>query len=477
MEKLKTIKIEQLFIILMFVPILYFFKSLNNDFYFLYRHGEYIINYGFPTIEPFSVHAGSAFVMQQWLCAVIYYLIFEYFGKIPLFIFITIIAGITVFYTYKTFYLINSNKILSSILTFFASFIMIFYTQTRPFVLSYLLTIMLFYFIIKYTKTSNWKYLIILPIISILQINIHCSMWIFLFIVILPFLFERKVFTHKNIYNESYSKKPLYISMFLMILTGFINPYGLDAITYVFKSIKYNKLLYIYEMSEASLSNIGGILIILVIIAFSLITLNIKGTINIRYLFFFWGSVILTFFALRNVPYLSLAFTMFLADLLKDINLNEYIEKNKEKIFRKTIILLVTSIFLGFYLSISDLYHKEDFNAYEGIDYIVDTYGINENTTIYTDYNDGSYAIYKGFKVYLDARMEVYLDTNNKQLNYIDEYVYVQHGRLLYEDFLEKYKFDYLVLSIQDIMYGMLDDNANYIKIYENDYCQIYKRK
>lgn len=477
MNKLKSIKIEHLLYILMFVPILFFLKSLNNDFYFLYKHGEFVIQNGFPTTEPFTVHYGSEFVMQQWLCAVIYYLIFEHFGKIPLFIFITLIAGLTVYFTYKTFLLISNNKSLSNILTFISSFVMIFYTQTRPFVISYLITIILFYILIKYTKTNNKKILLYLPLISILQINIQCSMWIFLFIMILPFLFEKNIFTYKNLYNENYSKKPLYLFTALMIPAGLLNPYGLNAMLYTFKSIKYNKLLYIYEMSEASLTNIGGILIIVSIIMLCLLMININGTINIRYMFFFWGSIILTFFALRNVPYLSLSFTMLLSDFLKNVDIDSYIEKNKNNVFRKLTILLITTIFAGSYLSITDLYKVETFNAYEGIDLIIENYGIDDNTTIYTDYNDGSYAIYKGFKVYLDARMEVYLDSNNKQQDYVDEYVYVQHGRIPYQDFLDKYKFNYLVLSIQDIMYGMLDNDEDYEKIYENQYCEIFKRK
>ena len=91
------------------------------------------------------------------------------------------------------------------------------------------------------------KWLLILPIISVLQINIQCSMWIFLFIMMLPFLFERKSFSINNIYYENYNKRPLYVSILFMIVTGFLNPYGINAMAYTFKSISYNNLLYIHS--------------------------------------------------------------------------------------------------------------------------------------------------------------------------------------------------------------------------------------
>ena len=52
-----------------------------NDIWFLLNHGRYILNNGFPTIEPFTIHQNFSFVMQQWLSAVIFYLSYSVLGK------------------------------------------------------------------------------------------------------------------------------------------------------------------------------------------------------------------------------------------------------------------------------------------------------------------------------------------------------------------------------------------------------------
>ena len=52
--------------------------TLDNDFWFLTNTGKYIINNGFPTIEPFTIHKNFDFIVQQWLTDVIFYYIHKY---------------------------------------------------------------------------------------------------------------------------------------------------------------------------------------------------------------------------------------------------------------------------------------------------------------------------------------------------------------------------------------------------------------
>ena len=64
---------------------------LDNDIWFIFNHGRYVLSNGFPYIEPFTIHEGFKFVMQQWLSAVIYYSIYKYLGVIGVFIFTLLI--------------------------------------------------------------------------------------------------------------------------------------------------------------------------------------------------------------------------------------------------------------------------------------------------------------------------------------------------------------------------------------------------
>ena len=56
-------------------------RTLDNDFFFLYKMGEYIVHRGFPYTDVLSMHSSMKIVVQQWLSAVIYYFSYNTFGQ------------------------------------------------------------------------------------------------------------------------------------------------------------------------------------------------------------------------------------------------------------------------------------------------------------------------------------------------------------------------------------------------------------
>lgn len=453
--------------ILMYIPALLTSKAINYDFYFLYLHGKTILENGFVTKEPFSMHENMDFLIQQWMVSILYYKVYDWFGKYGLGLLIILIEMSTIFMLYKTLKLICNNDLLAKILTFPSSLIMLQFATQRPFMVTYLITICLFYFIIKYTKTNNCKYLIALPIISLLQINIQCSMWIFLFIMMCPFFAETKLFATGNLYCENYRKLPLMITSFIMIIMGFINPYGYKSIIYVFNSISKNDI-GIAEMQSPKLTNFSGICILIIFTITFLLILNIKNKINIRYGFLFLGSLILTFFAMRNLPYLGLATSLLYADLLKDVD----IKKILEKIFGiyelyvpiLAIGLLLFSIFNFIKPCDDDITRVSDV-----VQYLQNNYE-TKGKTVYAGYDEGAYFNYCGFKSYIDVRMEVHLEKQNHQFDYVEEFYNLQYKGLDYKEFLSKYNFDFIVVNKNDILYDKITNEDNYELVYENDF-------
>ena len=53
-----------------FVGLLFIGTAINNDAWFLLNCGRYVESYGIPHIEPFTLHEGWHYVMQQWLIAI-----------------------------------------------------------------------------------------------------------------------------------------------------------------------------------------------------------------------------------------------------------------------------------------------------------------------------------------------------------------------------------------------------------------------
>ena len=60
--------------ILLIITISFFtLRIIDNDFWFLINQGRYIIENGFPTVEPFTIHYNSTMVNR---CYILWYLSF-----------------------------------------------------------------------------------------------------------------------------------------------------------------------------------------------------------------------------------------------------------------------------------------------------------------------------------------------------------------------------------------------------------------
>ncbi len=467
---LAKINMKYFLFFVMFLPALFIGKTLDNDFYFLYKHGEYVITNGFPTTEPFSIHNNLNFVMQQWLSSTIFYLIRKYIGVLGVILFITFISILNIYLLYRILVLITDNITWSCFLTIPNSIFINDIITTRPLVISYTLTLILIYVIILYTQNNNKKLLYFLPFISILQSNLHASMWLFLFFMIMPFIFELKVFAHKNICYETYDKKPLLLFTFLMIPAGLINPYGSKALLYVLKGLSSNSYI-INEMQKPTLSNSGGHVLLFILILFTLLFIYSTKKINIRYIFLFWGSYLLYLYALRNILYIALACTLLAGHIVNEVHIEKIINKiGLIKIYILALILFILGCCTFIYLN-SPTNLK---TAYDAIDYVADNCKVTEDTKVYTGYNNGAYAIYRNLKCYIDPRMEVYLKSQNGVEDIFDEYISLQEQELDYEEFLKRYDFDYIIVSKNDILYKKLPNHTEYKCIYENEKSRVY---
>lgn len=457
---------------LLFFPfLLYFFDkfSFDNDFWFLVNSGKYIVNNGIPHIEPFTIHEGLTFICQQWLTDVIFYLIYNKFNIYGMYILMLLLNILIIFLLYKLSMLISNKVKLSLFVTIIVDVIFISsFLTTRPQAFDIILLLLELYCLEFYIKKNNKYYLLILPLISLLMINLHASFWIMLFVFLIPYLVQR-------MFNREFKLKPLIIVTIVMMLFGFVNPYGIEAITYLFGSYGIESInIIVNEMNPLTVSNNLIVYVYMFIIIISYIV-NKNKKINIRYTLLVLGTMYLAFSHLKGILYFIIASVLIL-----NYNFKDYFNEQKSnfkvsKYVNVSIIFLIC--FITFISFINKEYDKEEDNFLYDVVNILDKYA-SKDSIIYAGYNYGGYIEYFGYKCYIDPRAEVFLKANNKKDDIFLEYYNLENGKLYYKDFLNKYNFDYLIIGLyEDILFNYIDYDSDYALIYnKNNQVKLYKR-
>lgn len=462
-------KIKFKYIILFLIPILFFIQynlRIDNDFWFTIKEGEYIINNGFPNVVPFTIYDNLNFIYQSYGAGVIFSFIYKLLGTYGILFFVIFILIIMTYFYYRLCVKVSNNNenisILVTVITM--SLLAINYITTRPQIFTYLNLIIVLYIMELYSNTNNRKYLYILPIISLIQSNIHCMFFFMLIIFMFSYIFNN---------SKEYDIKPILVIILVMILTGLINPYGINNLLYVFNSYGQNILeKTIKELQPLSFSSLFGKIHIFIILIIYIIYFTSRKKIPIRYLLLLFGTTYLAFDTLRGVSLFIIGSFFSLAYLYKDIpniDISKYIPKIIKVLI--AIILIIISLIIIF---IPRNYYPD---AKEPIDYLVNNYIISD-IKLYTSFSDGSYAVYKDIKCSMDPRAEVFLKKNNHKFDIYKEYYDLQMGIIDYNEYLKKYNFTHLLINKKDYLYNKLEKNSyNYIVIKEYENYKIYIRK
>ena len=99
-----------------------------------------------------------------------------------------------------------------------------------------------------------------------------------------------------------------------------------------------------------------------------------------------------------------------------------------------------------------------------------------ENIKLYTDFDDGAYAEYRGIKTYIDARAEIFLKSFNHQTDIFYEFYLVHEGKIDFKEFLNKYQFTHLLVKKDSYIYSYLKLNKDYQIFYQQENYVIFQK-
>ena len=462
-----------------FIPLFFCLCSnmrLDNDTWFLLRSGRYVLSHGIPSMEPFTIHQGFSFVMQQVLTGVIFAKVYEFGGGMLLAFLVVCLFVLFSYLFYRLcFYLSDRNFYLSFILTFIiALFLSRGYFVARPQIFSYIHYILLFWALEHYVKEKKSKYLFLLPAISFFEMQLHGATWWMLLCFVLPYLVECFPLSIGGFEKERYSFSPLLLAICLMFVSACFNPYGFASFSYLFLSFG-NPILHlmIREMKLPTVKTfLGKVIYASVFIVLGFYIKN-KKPVKIRYACLLLGTIFLTLTTYRSFPYFLIATIFPLASYCKDkISLQPIPTSRKYQV--------VYVIFLVISITCCCIFFKRNYQMTHPLDGIVSYLDATTNKTdviLYTSFDSGSYMEFQGYKVYIDPRAEVFSKKLNHQYDVLAEYYYLQSKGGDIKAFLKRYPFTHLLVTKKDNLYSYLKDDPTYQLVYHDQnyflYCKI----
>lgn len=450
-------------------------RDIDNDTWFMLNHGRYIMKNGlYPQYEPFTVHEGMEFTFQKWLSCILFWLIYKYLGKVALKLFLYGAYMAFVFAMYKLLEYINKNAKTQNLATLVVlNAAMTQYLFTRPQMFTYLFLAIELIVLEKYVRENKTRLLVIIPILSLVEIQLHSTIWPIMLIYMLPYMFDvsfsdKIVKKLKILPARKYKRLPIWLTFIASAVVAVINPYGFESVVYLVKSLQIPELkMLISEVRAPKPLSVNAFVIAVSLVIF-VYGFAKKKKIELRYLFLFGGTTLMSMMSARQMSFMLIPAAMLMAYFFDFKNLSNVMKASFALIFA---LVSFDSVF-------DASWGQTHYQQYvtDACDALYEYEPNPEGTSVFNLDDEGSYLEFLGFRTYADTRAEVFSDKINNSKNYLAEKIGFESETVSYKEFI--YQYDYKYVFIQKIykkQIKAMDSDKNLKRIYENRLFVIYE--
>lgn len=474
-----------------------FSSSYDNDVWFFLSTGREIVENGIPYENPFTFLEGMSIIVQQWLHCVITYVLYINFGFVGLGIWVTILFACMVFSLFKVGRIMRGDKFGGEVLLLLiipTIFPLSLYSSVRPHLYTMIIFIWVVGFLELYRKSSKIGFLVPLPFIAALHINLQASLAPFDLVIIICYLIpdfmnaiHRDGFLKWiNFLNWDYRRIPILIVLPLCAIAFLANPYFLDGALYLVKS--YDSASYgsfIREMYALSPGNDIrlGMSVVMMILAAVCIGLRGLKKLDFPLLLLVIGTSIFTFIHSRNVWLGPLFCYLYIAKA----SVGTHIELPRSIVrFKKPLAALGGVIGVVAFLAISisavprlnQLPENDTNTPVAAMDYL-DEIGANKETTkVFNYFNAGGYIEYRGYKVSIDPRPEIWSPSiSGADFDYYKEFVDMFNGEIIVDEYVRKYGYNVFIVPKTYNDLNLFKDQNYYFEISGGDGYRAFIKK
>lgn len=472
-------------------------KELENDTFYIIKLGEYIVSHGIDMKDHFSWISNLSYTYPHWLYDVILYFIYFNFGLFGIYVSVIFLFIVLVL----CIYFVNLKLTKNDFMSCFVSIISLIclgiggFATARAQLITAILFLLEVFCLERLVFSGNKKYVFFLALISLLVANLHATVWLFYFILYLPFIGQYVIYKIVNLNHKRFSFKKnnkliidhishfkmLVFSMIISILMGFFSPSKV-CFYYVFKIMQGNSQNYIVEHAPLIVIQNPFFIIFILVVLFILIFSNTK--IYLKELFMIGGLAFMSLFSARHVNlfyiigglYLSILCCRYFKtnhDHTLDILLH-FIIHNKIFYFSLFFIVIVVSYF-KFQNNWNCSYINNELYPIEAVNFILNDDSLDLDTIhLYNNYNIGSYLLFRDIPVFIDSRCDLYLpEFNGFNYSIFDDAVNIIYD---YEEKFQFYGVTHVLVSNKDILCKLLLKDQNYNIIYQDKYFVLFEK-
>ena len=301
-----------------------------------------------------------------------------------------------------------------------------------------------------------------------------------MFVIMIPYLIDSFRFKVLFVKGEGFPRSKMLITFFVAVLAGFINPYGLKAMTYLFRSYGHESISrYVSEMKSPNFQTGTGLYVFGIFLAVVLVLILAKPPkLKLRYGLLLLGTGFMALSSLRNLSLFAICGIPLLAYTLRFVIPKAGQSKGLSIRIQKVLLVVFLVMVLGAFgvrLNDSRSYTDPELPV-AAVAFIQQEYQ-GDHIRLFTDYNWGGYAEFMGLKPFIDARAEVFLKVNNGKANILDDLISLYTGEEYYADFIAKYKLNVFLILKGDLLDVYLSRDHNYQVVYHDSQFIIYEKK
>lgn len=457
----------------------------DPDSYFLAATGRYIVqNKTVPKINPFCIHEEFGIIIQQWVPAILNYVLFESFGEWGLvwYAIVALYIQIVLFYVYISIFTKSWHS--RWICSLLGGFLLAIFATSRPTSISFCIILLELIILEKVARGEKQKRTLwwLVPI-SIAEINFHAALWPGLFIMMLPYIFFEKmpkgwrIAEIKEFFFEWYEEKREYLKVIpCMIVTALLNPNGIRGILYLIYS--YGNLTdQISELQSPTMYSVFGIVIILCVCLVCVYICKLREKKDMKTVYMALGCLLLAMMHLRNLWYLLIGIGPIAAEWIPSVvkeSDTPFLSK-KRYVLAELILIAAAAMAIHYEWTTTEIDIKDRQMApVFAADYL-DSLDSSQ-IVLYTEFNNGAYMEWRGYRVYIDARPELYEKKINGKEDIFEEYMTIRGNELDYKEFLEKYHFTHMIVSDREALYTYLTLSPEYQIVVEGTGYHLFER-